>query len=282
MNSTNSFQYQEQFDFCINIAKQAGKTIKKAFYENKNVTLKSTNIDLVTQTDQAVEEYLLNSIKTKYPTHSFIGEESVAVSNNAPVKITNDPTWVIDPVDGTTNFVHKFPYTAVCIGFMSNKIVQFGVIYAPITNELFSARRGHGSTLNDEKITVSPSSPKSVKGSLIITEFGSSTEKERLNYVFTNLDKIANAGAHGIRSMGSCALNICQVASGRADAFYECGMHIWDICAASVILEEAGGCCVDVTGEKLNLVKRRIIAASNSNLAINISETITSIELVHD
>jgi len=264
------------------MAKEVGIEINNAYIKPKNVLSKQSDVDLVTETDKNVENYIIKSIKDTFPDHEFIGEESVAASNYAKIVLNDKPTWVVDPVDGTTNFVHKFPYTCVCIGFMVNKVTEFGVVFNPIMNELFSARRNFGATMNEKIINVSPVSSESIQGSLIISEFGSSREEKRINYVFENMQNILKAGSHGIRSLGSAAMNICSVAIGRADAYYEAGMHIWDICAAGLILREAGGATIDINGEELNLCKRRIIAASNGKLAKHISETITCIELEYD
>jgi len=277
-----SFKYQPEFDFCLEIARNAGSQIKDAFYKAKNVVNKSSVVDLVTETDQNVENFLIKSINNRFPEHEFIGEESVAASGGAKITITDKPTWVVDPVDGTTNFVHQFPHTAVCIGFMVNKITEFGVVFNPITDELFSARLGQGANLNDDKIVINSCSPKSIRGTLIITEFGSSTDPTKMDFVFDNMKRVKDQGSHGMRSMGSCALNICLVACGRADAFYEAGMHIWDICAASIVLREAGGVTVGMHGEELNLCERKIIAASNMELAQDLAKCTTDIDLIGD
>lgn len=279
---TTPFKFNSEFELAESLARSGGALIKEAFHKPKNIDLKSSTIDLVTETDTAVEAMILSAITKNFPTHKFIGEETVAASGGQKVEITDDPTWVVDPVDGTTNFVHSFPYPCVAIGFMNNQIVEFGVIYNPINNEMFTAKLGHGAFLNNQKITTSPASPEAVQGSLLITEIGSDKNAKKLDLVFGNMNSLLQAGAHGFRSLGSCAMNMCAVACGRADAFYEAGMHIWDYCGAGLIVREAGGSTIDMNGGELDLCARRIIAASNSGLAVDISKNIESIELERD
>ena len=277
-----SFEFQTEFDFALKMAKQAGSMIHEAFYKAKNIEEKLSIADLVTETDKNVEDYIIKSISENFPSHQFVGEETVSASNGAKIVLSNEPTWVVDPVDGTTNFVHQFPHTCVCIGFMHQKITQFGVVFNPITDELFAARLNFGATLNDQVLKINQSSPQSLLGSLVITEFGSSTDQAKMDFVFDNMVRIKNKGTHGIRSMGSCALNICFVASGRADAFYEIGMHIWDICAAGIVLREAGGVTTGINGEELDLLGRKIIAASNHSLGQEIAKTTTDFVVESD
>ena len=278
----SGFKFQKEYDFAIELAKAAGSVIKDAYDKPKNVELKCSIADLVTETDTFVEKMILDKIKTSFPNHDFIGEESVAASNGAKVNITNTPTWIIDPVDGTTNFVHSFPYTCVAIGFLYEKQPVFGVIFNPIRGELFAARKGHGATLNGKSISVASTGSKTVKGSLLISEFGSSRDPAKIKWMHSNFEKLLNSGVHGIRSLGSCALNICSVACGRADGFYEAGMHIWDIAGASLILEEAGGFCCDMDGKSLDLCRRRIVACSSESLAQDVVANISTIELETD
>merc|ERR1712226_162103 len=278
--------------------------IREAFNLAKSVEKKDCITDLVTETDQKVESHIIKTIKDTYPDHEFIGEETVAASNNAKLVLTEKPTWVVDPVDGTTNFVHQFPHTCVCIGFLANKITEFGVVYNPIRQEMFAGRLNFGATLtkigtkNETAMDGDNASnttetteilkinkeivPDSILGTLIITEFGSSNDPKKIDFVFDNMQKIYAEKCHGIRSMGSAALNICFVAAGRADAYYEAGMHIWDICAAGIVLREAGGTTIGLNGEDLDLFGRKIIAANNGSLAAHIARVTSDIDLIGD
>uniref|UniRef100_A0A2I3GE31 Inositol-1-monophosphatase n=1 Tax=Nomascus leucogenys TaxID=61853 RepID=A0A2I3GE31_NOMLE len=145
--------WQECMDYAVTLARQAGEVVCEAIKNEMNVMLKSSPVDLVTATDQKVEKMLISSIKEKYPFHSFIGEESVAAGEKSI--LTDNPTWIIDPVDGTTNFVHRFPFVAVSIGFAVNKKIEFGVVYSCVEDKMYTARKGKGAFCNGQKLQVS-------------------------------------------------------------------------------------------------------------------------------
>jgi len=182
--------------------------------------------------------------------HKIIGEET----SNKP-ELTDSPTWVIDPVDGTTNFVSGSPYVAVCIGFMVNKKIQCGVVYNPILDECFSARLGCGATLNDKKISVKK--PNKLKDSLILTGSSASRNQERADKIFDNIQEVVMNPCLGIRMVGSTACAMTMVACGRADAYFGAGFHIWDIVAAEIVLTEAGGVTTSLQGMSKNRHQNR-------------------------
>ncbi|XP_076810726.1 inositol monophosphatase 1-like [Clavelina lepadiformis] len=260
------------------LAEKAGEEIKAAFLQEKKIETKAGCADLVTETDKKVECMIIDEIKKTYPHHQFIGEESVA--GGLKCNLTDAPTWIVDPVDGTTNFVHRYPYVAVCLGFCVNKIPVLGVVYNAISGEMFAAIKGKGAFCNERKIQVSKETD--LKKSLIMAEFGSARDPERLDFVLNNLRSIISTPVHSIHCMGSAALNICAVASGQAEAYVEFGIHCWDYCAASVILEEAGGLALDTTCTPLDLMARRILAACNMDIAQGLSSRLTHIELPRD
>ncbi|VDL96984.1 unnamed protein product, partial [Schistocephalus solidus] len=175
--------------------------IKNAHQKPVEVEEKISYADLVTATDKQVENLLKSRILEKYPDHKIIAEESV----NSRCVLSSSPTWIIDPIDGTSNFVSRFPFCAICIGYYNEKLAQSSVVYNPITEQMFHAERGKGAFLNGEKIAV-------------------------------------------VRTMGSAALHMCQIAAGQGDAFYEFGIHCWDYAAAALIVTEAGGFCCDING----------------------------------
>uniref|UniRef100_A0A671E9H6 Inositol-1-monophosphatase n=1 Tax=Rhinolophus ferrumequinum TaxID=59479 RepID=A0A671E9H6_RHIFE len=145
--------WQECMDFAVTLARQAGEVVREALKNEMNVMIKSSPADLVTVTDQKVEKMLLSFIKEKYPSHSFIGEESVAAGEKSV--LTDDPTWIIDPIDGTTNFVHRFPFVAVSIGFVVNKKMEFGVVYSCVEDKMYTGRRGKGAFCNGHRLQAS-------------------------------------------------------------------------------------------------------------------------------
>lgn len=190
--------------------------------QRKTIEEKSSNIDLVTETDQQVEKLLIDGITAKYPDHKFIGEEDS--SDGKKAELTEAPTWIIDPVDGTMNFVHSFPHSAISVALLVNKVAEIGVVYNPVLGQKFTARRGKGSFYNNTQITVS--GEKNLSNALITTEFGTSRDEDKTKVVLENIEKLVRV-VHGIRSLGAAALNICMVALGGADLYYEYGVHAW-------------------------------------------------------
>lgn len=265
-------------DFAVTLAKEAGEMVREALKNEVDVMIKSSPADLVTITDQKVEKMLFSSIKEKYPAHSFIGEESVAAGEKTV--FTDKPTWIIDPVDGTTNFVHGFPFVAVSIGFVVDKQMEFGIVYSCVEDKLYTGRKGKGAFCNGQKLRVSEQTD--ITKSLLITEVGSSRKPETLRTVLSNMEKLCSIPIHGIRSVGTAAVNMCLVATGGADAYFEMGIHCWDMAGAGIIVTEAGGVLMDVTGEPFDLMSRRIIAANSKELAERIAKEIEIIPLQRD
>ncbi|XP_052036834.1 inositol monophosphatase 1 [Apodemus sylvaticus] len=270
--------WQECMDYAVVLARQAGEMIREALKTEMNVMIKSSPADLVTVTDQKVEKMLMSSIKEKYPYHGFIGEESVAAGEKTV--LTEQPTWIIDPIDGTTNFVHRFPFVAVSIGFLVNKEMEFGVVYSCVEDKMYTGRKGKGAYCNGQKLQVSKQ--EDITKSLLVTELGSSRKPETLRIILSNMEKLCSIPIHGIRSVGTAAVNMCLVATGGADAYYEMGIHCWDMAGAGIIVTEAGGVLMDVTGEPFDLMSRRVIAANNIELAKKIAKEIEIIPLQRD
>uniref|UniRef100_W5KGC6 Inositol-1-monophosphatase n=1 Tax=Astyanax mexicanus TaxID=7994 RepID=W5KGC6_ASTMX len=245
--------WQECMDYCIDVTKEM---ICEALQRDKSIVEKSSPVDLVTETDQKVEELIISSIKKKYPTHSFIGEESVAAG--APSILTDDPTWIIDPIDGTTNFVHR------CI--------EFGIVYSCLEDKMYTARKGKGAFCNGVPIKVSEQ--QDITKSLVLTEIGFKKDPENFRTMISNMGSILSIPVHGIRAPGSAAVNMCLVASGAADAYYHIGIHCWDMAGGAAIVREAGGVIMDITGTEFDLMSRRLITASSRSIAECIAKKI--------
>ncbi|MFT7809407.1 inositol monophosphatase 1-like [Arapaima gigas] len=258
----------ECMDHCVSVTIEAGKMIRKALKSKVSVMQKSSPVDLVTETDQKVEALIINSISEKYPTHSFIGEESVAAG--ALSKLTDNPTWIIDPIDGTTNFVHRFPFVAVSIGFAVNKEIEFGVVYSCIEDKMYTARRGKGAFCNGAPITVS--AQEDISKSLVLTEMGFKEDADHFEAMMSNVHSILTIPVHGIHCPGSAAVNLCLVACGSADAYFHIGIHCWDMAGGVIVVTEAGGVVMDVNGGPFDLMSRRLIAASSREVALHISQ----------
>lgn len=270
--------WQECMDHCVEVTKRAGEMIREALQKDIAVMQKSSPVDLVTETDQKVEQLIISSIKEKYPTHSFIGEESVAAG--APSVLTDNPTWIIDPIDGTTNFVHRFPFVSVSIGFTVKKEIEFGIVYSCIEDKMYTARKGKGAFCNGVPIKVS--GQEDICQSLVLTEMGFKKDSVRFNTMLANVKAILSIPVHGIRSPGSAAVNMCLVACGSADAYYHMGIHCWDMAGGAAVVTEAGGVIMDISGGPFDLMSRRLIVASSKAIAERIVKELTEFQVGRD
>lgn len=207
---------------------------------------KANAVDLVTETDKKVENIIRDALNFKYPGYGFIGEESYVKGAS---QLGTDKFWCVDPIDGTTNFVHGFPMSCCSIALIENGFPVVGVVSNPHLGQLFHASKGNGAFLNDEPINIIPRN-LSLQKSVIAFEAGS----ERSEGPDGNFDKkmetlkslLSDKGGyiHGVRSMGSAAMNICYVAMGMLDSYWECGINSWDVAGGACILIEAGGILV--------------------------------------
>ena len=256
INKTSGWKidYAEIQKALINVAKDAGDMITSAHPSTSTLGTKKNSVDLVTETDQAVEAMVSKALISKYPTFKFMGEETYKPG----MKLTDSPTFVVDPIDGTTNFVHGYPYVSISLGFAVRREPVVGVVYNPFTKQLYRGIKGHGSFLEDSdgKVRKLPlrDPPEPLHGldsALIAIEWGSDREGETWETkvrTWANLGKAKSTGgamAHSLRSFGSAALNLCGVASGSLDLYWEGGCWAWDVCAGMVILKEAGGLVAD-------------------------------------
>lgn len=253
----------------VEAAKEAGEIIKGAISGQKAVSNKG-KVDLVTETDKECEELIFKRLSEAFPSHQLIGEETAAL-NGTISPITDDPTWIVDPLDGTTNFVHGVPYVSVSIGLTVRRIPVVGVIYDPISGELFTAVKGGGAFLNGRRIKASDE--QDLGKALIATEIGINREKEFVEARMKGMGDLLYK-VQSLRIGGSTALVLCGVALGRLDGFYflEFGGP-WDVAAGAVIVEEAGGEVFDPSGEVFDLMSHRV-AASNGHLKKSLVEAL--------
>lgn len=257
------------FDAALALVQSAGELVKGYSAGCDRYELKSCDIDMVTEIDKKVEEMLVGGLTEQFPSHRFIGEE--AVSAGTKCELTDEPTWIIDPVDGTMNFIHGFPHSCISVGLAIDKICVAGIVYNPLLNQLFTAKKGQGAFLNSNPIHVSKETQFSK--ALITTEAGTSRDGEKQKCVFENYCLILTK-AHGIRALGSAALNMCMVALGGADANFEFGIHAWDVAAGDIIVREAGGVCIDPAGGPFDVLSRRVLCASTQELAQEMAENL--------
>jgi len=249
-------------------ARDAGEVISAAWdHPTKNVEHKGA-VDLVTETDKKCEALISSALHAAFPDHCFIGEEGSAAQGFTS-DLTTAPTWMVDPVDGTTNFVHRFPFSCVSIALAIDRRIVVGVVFNPILKEMFHAVLGHGAFLNGRPIFASETSD--LQSALIATEIGIRRDDAFLDAVFSRMRSLVR-GSRSVRALGSCALNLCSVAMGRLDAYYEIGLGgPWDLAAGALVLEEAGGRVLDPEGGPFNVMSRRVLG-TNRHLAEPVSK----------
>lgn len=237
----------------IEAAKEAAKIHKKFFNKKFKVESKSGHFDQVTEADLEAENKIVEIIKVNFPNHNFLGEE------NKYEKTASEYTWIIDPLDGTNNFAHGIPIFSISIALAWNEEVIVGVVYDPLREEIFYAEKNKGAFLNG--ISISVSQNKNLKSSILITGFYYSRDSKMLQ-TLEDIKKFFLAGIIGIRRFGSAALDLCYVASGRADGFWEFFLNPWDFAAGKLILEEAGGTVTNKGGLPVKISPSYIISSN--------------------
>ena len=255
--------YSPQLNTAINAAIQAGKIIMR-FYsrlENLKIMSKGHN-DYVSEADQQAESIIKDTLIKAYPTYKITAEESG--SND----IESEYEWFVDPLDGTTNFIHGIPQFAVSIGLCKEGKPVLGVIYDPFKNELFCAEKGKGALMNDKKIRVSNCT--SVKSAVFGMGIPYRKQDHSGHYIET-LRTLMDAKCGSIRRLGAAALDLAYVASGRLDGFWEFNLKPWDIVAGSIIVTESGGHVSDIENSEEYLNSGNILAA-NINLHQDVIE----------
>lgn len=239
--------------FALDLAKEAGRVQLKYFGNISSLTKKSSNIDLVTNADIESEQIIISKIKEKYPDHSIVTEESDSSSGSS------EYTWIVDPLDGTTNFTHNLPIFAVSIALKKSNEIICGVVYNPAADKCFYAEKNKGGFLNGEAIC--PRKSESLSDCLLATGFPYLHDKKYdLSFV---IFKDFYDRTRGLRRLGAAALDLCFVAMGRFDGFYEYNLNSWDISAGSLIAHEAGCIVSDWDGGSLPLDGSRILCSNN-------------------
>ncbi|XP_030758150.1 inositol monophosphatase 2-like [Sitophilus oryzae] len=253
----------EYYDYVLPLIVDAGKALSKV--EDIEVEFKDSQVwDLVTIYDRKIEEILIDKIKEKYPTHKFIGEEETDKSKEKPI-LTDAPTWIIDPIDGTANFVRNMPISCISVGLTIDKEQLLGIVYNPFMDELFTAIKGEGAYLNGKRIRTSGC--KDIRKSVLNYEI---TIARRNDYYynmymfrFKHLIKIIQ----GVRSMGCGVLGLCYVACARTDAYQCDGLYPWDAAAGTLIVREAGGYVIDSSGKDFDLMDPNFLATATKELS---------------
>jgi len=242
-------------NIAVKAARAAGAVINRASLdiEKLQVQVKSAN-DFVTEVDQHAEQVIIETLLQAYPGHGILAEES---GRSMGAK-DSEFVWIIDPLDGTTNFIHGFPVYAVSIALAHRGVVQQAVVYDPSRNDLFVASRGRGAFLNDRRLRVSRRTR--LQESLIGTGFPFRKGDNFKRYVKMFEDVMQQCA--GLRRPGAAALDLCYVAAGYYDGFFETGLNPWDIAAGSLMITEAGGLIGNFTGEADFLYQREVVAGT--------------------
>lgn len=239
-------------NIAIRAARSAGNIIIRSLQhvEHLEITTKGRN-DFVSDVDRLAEQEIINIIKKAYPDHAILAEESGA-------KEGSETVWVIDPLDGTANFLHGYPHYCVSIGILVKGRIEHGVIYDPLRDELFTATRGAGAKLNDRRLRVNKR--KILSGSLIATGFPFKYHQHFPAFVNMMADVFPEVA--DLRRGGSAALDLAYVAAGRVDGYWEIGLQKWDMAAGILLVEEAGGVVTDFKGDNHHFDSGNIVAGS--------------------
>jgi len=255
----------------VRLVKEAGDMIAEAMEKQKNteIEVKSANVEegnasaILTETDGKVEQHIINGLSSLHPDHQFIGEESMA-EDGLITSYSSAPTWIIDPIDGTMNFVHSNPIVCTSVGLTINKKLVAGVVNCPLLGLCYTALRGQGAFCNGKRLKTSGCNDLSK--AMMIMELPVGAKKEKKDVALKNLSVIMDR-AHAVRAPGPAALDITWVGAGAADCFFHFGIHCWDMAAGALIVSEAGGVVLDPSGGDFDLMSCDILVCSSQALA---------------
>jgi myo-inositol-1(or 4)-monophosphatase len=237
-------------DFAIRLAKDAGKFLNDHLHDGITIEHKG-RIDLVTDMDCRIQDRIVKEIERAWPDHGILAEEACAK------KLDAEYMWIIDPIDGTTNFIHHIPFYCVSVAVTKSGRPFIGVCYNPINGDLFHAQEGHGAYQNNRRIFVSAT--EKLLDSLVATGFPYT--QQELDTIISRFSCVLRH-AQGIRRLGSAELDLCYVAAGSFDAFWEEGLKPWDMAAGVAILKEAGGMVTSLDGSPFDLYRGDILASN--------------------
>ena len=249
---------------------KASKSLIRDFgeLENLQVSTKAPG-DFVSSADKRTEKILIEELQKAHPEYGIITEESGIIN-----KSNSQNRWIVDPIDGTLNFLNGIPYFAISVGYEENGEIKCGVIFNPITNEMYYAEKGSGSYQNNFRIRVS--NKKKIQDSLLVTGGPKQSSKNK-DKIFSEYINVSKKATH-VRKFGSAALDMAYVASGRFDGFWQRELNYWDVAAGMIIIREAGGFVNFFEEDKNNPLKKNIIA-SNSNIHEDLKGLISKIDI---
>jgi myo-inositol-1(or 4)-monophosphatase len=252
-------------EVAVETAIEAGSVLLSEFDHPAKISYKG-EVDLVTQADRRSEDVIVGRLRGYFPKHAIVAEEGCVQEGDGRHR------WIVDPLDGTTNFAHGYPCFAVSIGFEEEGELLAGVVYQPITKELFTASRGEGAYLNERRIQVSQIDHLST--SLLATGFPSTKRARNPNiHYYWNF----TLRSHGVRRDGSAALDLAAVACGRFDGFWEFGLHAWDTAAGVLLVREAGGVVTNFSGQHYHVGDYETLA-SNGRIHLELRQVAAEIQ----
>jgi len=251
----------------VKACRKAAKVIIRDFgeIENLQVSLKGPG-DYVTASDKKVEKILIEELQKARPNYSILSEEIGEINNDDSFK------WIIDPIDGTSNFLHGIPHFGISIGLEHNKEIICGIVYDPIKDEMFTAEKGNGAYINNQRMRVSA---RSKLKDCIIFSGGPRFKSENKDLAFEEYKKFSSRVNIAIRKLGSASLDMAYVAAGRCDGFWQRDLNYWDIAAGIILVKEAGGFVIDFRGND-DYVENKTILVSNSKINKEMLEVLSS------
>ena len=236
----------------LEVSKIAGEIIRDGFGKQFQIEFKTNEKNLVTEIDKKSEREILNFINKKYPSHAILTEET------GEIKKESEYLWVVDPLDGTTNFAHGLPIFSVSIGVMRRNEIIAGVVYDVMQDIFYSTEKGSGAFANHQKLNVSNNDKLGL--GVLVTGFPYNVA-ENPDKAFERFESLTKK-ARAVRRLGSAAIDFCYVAKGVFDGFWEVYLHPWDICAGKLIVEEAGGIVTDFDGNNIDIFSKRILSSN--------------------
>lgn len=253
-------------EFARMLAQRSGELLLERSSQLRTIAFKSTDRDIVTDADRESEHWLVETIRHHHPTHNIVGEEGTGDISTLQLP---GYTWVIDPLDGTVNYAHRLPIFCVSVALLQDGIPVVGAVYVPRLDEMYSAERGKGANLNDQPIQVSQT--LLLQDAVLATGFPYDKHISERN----NLDNFCafTRQVRGIRRFGAAAVDLCFVASGRLDGYWEEKLQPWDMAAGILIVEEAGGQITNYAGQSLRMTDGHVIA-SNRHLHAIMQQTL--------
>ncbi len=257
----------KELSIAIKAAKEAGKVMMKYSGRDKGISFKTSSRDMVTKADVESNDKIISIIKKEFPDHGILSEETKPKENI----LKSENLWIIDPIDGTTNFSYNLPHFCISIGFQKKNELILGVVFDPMKKELFYAEKGHGAFLNGRKIKTSNESK--ISRCLFGTDSHSNLDVRKKAF---DVMKNAALKVRDIRHPGSAALDMCYVACARLDACWLGRPNAWDVAAGAVIVREAGGIATNIKGDEWT-IKHSNIVASNKRMHKDVLKLVKAI-----